>query len=163
MTQKLHYTNEQLEGDLVELTRQMAIDEFKPSIIIGPGRGAFIPGVMLSHFYNVPFEGFTWQSRDGSEEDRGTLSKILDKHLRGDMTNMLIIDDINDTGKTLSDIMGYVRTVSMLVIGQSSIKVATLFSKEQSEFKTVDYYARSLTLDNNPWVIFPYENWWKHQ
>jgi len=160
MTIKQYYTHDQMKNDLVELTRQMSADGFRPDVIIGPGRGAYIPGVMLSHFYDVPFEGFTWQSRDGSEEDRGTLSKILDRHLRGDMTNMLIIDDINDTGKTLSDIMGYVGTVSTLVLGQSSIKTATLFSKESSPVN-VDYVAREILPNGDRvWVSFPYEEWW---
>lgn len=161
MMNKFHYTDAQLKNDLVELTRQMSADAFRPDVVIGPGRGAYIPGVMLSHFYDVPFEGFTWQTRDGSHQNRDLLSKIIFSYIKGDPAKILLIDDINDTGKTLSDITEYVTSVSALWSGvQPIIKVATLFCKEQSEFRDVNYNARILTPDYDPWVAFPYEEWW---
>ena len=62
---KLYYTNKKFKHDLSEITRQIALSEFTPDVIIGPGRGAYIMGVMLSHYYSVPFHGFEWQTKPG--------------------------------------------------------------------------------------------------
>ena len=48
---KLYYTNKKFKHDLSEITRQIALSEFTPDVIIGPGRGAYIMGVMLSHYW----------------------------------------------------------------------------------------------------------------
>lgn len=160
MTQILLYTNEDLKNDLVELTRQMAKDGFCPNVIIGPGRGAYIPGVMLSHFYNVPFEGFTWQTRDGDTRDESKVVNAVFPYFN--KTKILIVDDVNDSGKTLAGITEAINTATDLWQGAPPvIKIATLFNKEQSHFDGVDYYAQRLTLDYDPWIIFPYEVWWK--
>ena len=159
---KFYYTNEQMENDLVELTRQMARDGFCPDIIIGPGRGAYIPGVMLSHYYEVPFEGFTWQTRDGGTQDTIALDKVIFSYIRdGIPANVLIIDDVNDSGKTLIDITDQTsKHINLWPSGLPIIKIATLFNKDQSIFQGVDYSARTLTPDYDPWIVFPYEEWW---
>ena len=99
--EKLHYSFIDLQKDLNSIIQQMVVDGFKPDVIIGPGRGGFIPGVMLSHYFGAPFEGIRWQQRDGNIKDDKTLKHIMQKHM-GD--NILVIDDINDTGTTLKSI-----------------------------------------------------------
>jgi hypoxanthine phosphoribosyltransferase len=155
---KLFYTYEDLTNDLVSLCRQMAIADYKPEVIIGPGRGGFLPGVMLSHYYNVPFRGFNWQTRDGEFEDKHTLLHVLEKYGH---SNILLIDDINDTGKTLTAIENVILDYAVSEVVDIQLKYATLFSKTTSEFNDVDFYVRELTPDNDPWVVFPYENWWE--
>jgi len=164
MTHKLFYTNENLKGDLLELTRQMANDNFRPDIIMGPGRGGYVPGVMLSHFYGVPFRGFEWQTRDGSVRDANVVYNIVsDAMTTSHRVNILLVDDINDTGTTLIGIVTEVFKPIGEFIYTGQFKVATLFNKEQSNFKGVDFTARTLTIDDDPWIIFPYENWWNVQ
>lgn len=160
MTQKLYYTNDNLRCDLIEITRLMAIDNYKPDLIIGPGRGGYIPGVMLSHYYGVPFKGFEWQSRDGERKDAELLVSIIsaNRHI-----NILLVDDINDSGYTLETILQAIIDTQIVFEKSDDLRVATLFSKEQSSFKGVNYTANELTLDYNPWIVFPFENWWNIQ
>ena len=40
------------------------------------------------------------------------------------------------------------------------LKYATLLTKSTSSFEQVNFYARELTPDYDPWVVFPYEQWW---
>jgi len=161
--EKLYYTWNDLNKDCAVLTREMALEDFKPDVIIGPGRGAYPFGVMLSHYYNVPFEAFNWQTRDGNVEDSATLIDILSKY--NDKT-ILVIDDINDTGTTLTGIDNVIREFdstknNMMFTAHQEIRFATLFNKTMSSFKNVDFYARECTPDYDPWIVFPYEEWWK--
>ena len=90
---KLYYSYGDMISDCRVIVRDMAHDNFKPDVIIGPGRGAYPFGVMLSHYFEVPFEAFRWQTRDGAIEDSETLQHILSKYKD---KKILIVDDIND-------------------------------------------------------------------
>jgi hypoxanthine phosphoribosyltransferase len=135
----------------------MAHDSYHPDVVIGPGRGAYPFGVMLSHYFEVPFEAFRWQTRDGVLQDESTLKHILDKHQND---NILLIDDINDTGLTLLSIDDFAFKWATDEVVDIKLKYATLLSKSTSLFEQVEFYARELTPDYDPWVVFPYEQWW---
>lgn len=154
MIEKLHYTFEELQKDLSSIIQQMVVDGFKPEVIIGPGRGGFIPGVMLSHYFGVPFEGIRWQQRDGNIQDDKTLRHIIQKHYHD---NILVIDDINDSGATLKAIFEVIAEEKSL----SDIRCATLFNKTGSKYGGVDFVGRQLEPSYDPWIVFPYEEWWK--
>ncbi len=152
MTPKLYYTFENTIHDLQTITRAMTLAEWSPDLIIGPCRGAYIPGVMLSHYYDRPFGGFQWSTRDHAALDRETLEKLL---VPG--KNILIVDDINDSGATLK---GIHEVVVAKLGGDATVKYACLFNKTKSEFTKVDFFAKEMTPEEDIWVVFPYEEWW---
>ena len=154
---KEFYSYESLTEDLLTVVRDMHLANYKPDVVIGPGRGAYFPGVMLSHYFDVPFEAFRWQTRDGNIEDSDTLLHIIEKHQND---KILIIDDINDSGTTLESIDSAVYNWAAKEIVDIQVNYATLLSKSTSTFTDVDFYARELTPDYNPWIVFPYEQWW---
>jgi len=154
MPNKLYVSFTDLEKQLADINQQISNDRYNPEVIIGPGRGAYIPGVMLSHYWNIPFEAFNWQTRDGSQKNEKHLREILNKYVH---SNILLVDDINDTGTTLTEI----HNIMQEEVGYADFRVATLFSKTSSNFDSVDFYATELTPDYNPWIVFPYEEWWK--
>jgi hypoxanthine phosphoribosyltransferase len=161
---KLYYSNKDLRNDLSEITRQISISDFKPDVIIGPGRGAFVMGVMLSHYYEVPFQGFEWQTRDHEMiKDSAGIESILSKY---NSNNILIVDDINDSGATLLGISkviddwDFTENNSMLNLHEG-LKYATLFDKESSSFDNVEFTANQVKPDEEKWIVFPYEEWWK--
>ncbi len=108
---------------------------------------------MLSHYFDVPFVPLQWQTRDGDKTDHANLLAFVNDYRE---KNILLIDDINDTGKTLNSI-----TETIYQDFVFDLKVAVLFNKTTSAFETVDYSAVELTPDYNPWIVFPYEEWWK--
>lgn len=152
---KLYYSWDNLNRDCRVITRDMAHDNYKPDVIIGPGRGAYPFGVMMSHYFEIPFEAFRWQTRDGKIEDSETLQHILSKYKD---KKILIVDDINDTGTTL---IGINEVVDGLDFFNQSISYATLFDKESSKFNNVCYTANSVLPDQERWIVFPYEEWWR--
>ena len=152
---KLYYSYDEMISDCRVIVRAMAHDNFKPDVIVGPGRGAYPFGVMLSHYFEVPFEAFRWQTRDGKIEDSESLQHILSKYKD---KKILIVDDINDTGTTL---IGINEVVNGLDFFNQSISYATLFDKESSKFSKVDYTANVVLPDQERWIVFPYDEWWK--
>ena len=117
----------------------------------------------MSHYYEVPFEAFRWQTRDAHIEDSETLEHILSKY--NDKT-VLVVDDINDTGTTLQGIdrviSDYVDSISnKMVYAHQDIRYATLFDKESSSFDKVQFTANNVLPDQERWIVFPYEEWWR--
>ena len=161
---KLYYSNKDLKNDLSEIARQINVSGWKPEVVIGPGRGAFVMGVMLSHYFEVPFHGFEWQTRDHEMIKESTrLETILSKY---SMKNILLVDDINDSGSTLLGMDGVVKEWdkaenSNNLLLHESLKYATLFDKENSNFSNVEFTANRVKPDEEKWIVFPYEEWWK--
>jgi uncharacterized protein len=153
---KLIHTNSDLKVALLDITQQINQSGFRPQLIIGPGRGAYIPGVMLSHYYGCSFEGFRWQTRDGVCQDNKTLEHILSKYQKH---NILCVDDINDTGTTLLGIRSVLK--EHIQDFEQNVKFCTIFSKNTSDFQDLDFYSIEVVADDDRWIVFPYEEWWK--
>jgi len=121
-------------------------------------------GVMLSHYFEVPFHGFEWQTRDHEMIKESTrLETILSKYSSEDI---LLVDDINDSGHTLNGIKGVVdewdsQENNNLLLLHEGIKYATLFDKESSDFPHVSFTGNVVTPEEEKWIVFPYEEWWK--
>lgn len=160
---KLHYSWDDLNKDCRHIVREMAHDTYHPDVVIGPGRGAYPFGVMISHYFEVPFEAFRWQTRDGNIEDSGTLRHILSKY-KG--KKVLVVDDINDTGTTLLGIDKVIQEFDETInnhqfMMHEELKYSTLFDKESSQFDKVNFTANDVLPDQERWIVFPYEEWWK--
>ena len=151
---KVYYSWSDIEGMMADITRQMAQQNIKPDVIFGPGRGGYPLGVMLSHYLDVPFHGFEWQTRDGNVEDSEQLKALLSKYYSS--YNIVIIDDINDTGRTLQGIHDVVCSEGLNL----SVTYVSLLEKMSSDF-SVQICAKELDEEEGKqWIVFPYEEWW---
>ena len=150
-----------LESYLSEITRQVAVDGFSPDVVLGPGRGGYPIGVMLSHYFEVPFHGFEWTTRDhGMIKESTRLETILSKY---NSKTVLVVDDINDTGTTLIGINDVIENHAKIDMesAHQDVTYSTLFDKESSKFSNVEYTANRVLPDEERWIVFPYEEWWK--
>ena len=151
---KAYYSWDDVNGMMADITQQMATKMLKPHVVLGPGRGGFPIGVMMSHYYDIPFHGFEWQTRDGEVQNSNQLRQLLSKY---NGKRVVIIDDINDTGTTLKGIHDIVVMEGMT----DNVKYVSLFEKLSSEF-SVDISAKELDEEEEKqWIVFPYEEWWK--
>ena len=145
-------TNNDISNQVQSIIRKIHLDNWMPDLIVGITRGGLIPATMISHYLNKPMKILNVSFRDGLETP--IIDNELLKHITDEL-NILLVDDINDTGKTLSWIK---EKYSMAV---SNVRFAVLVENAGSQFKDVDYYA--MDIDKNEedlWVVFPYENWW---
>jgi hypoxanthine phosphoribosyltransferase len=98
--------------------------EIKINAVGGLPRGGLIPAVMLSHRLGIPF-----------------VSQANIKNIFG---NILIVDDISDTGRTLKQFKF-----------EENIYTATLHWKQSSEYQP-DYFWEIAY--ENEWIVYPWEN-----
>jgi len=68
--------------------------------------------------------------------------------------NILLCDDLSDTGITLNKSVDWLRKYEPIKDKIQEIKTATLWKKKKSTFNP-DYCA--VKLENNPWIVQPFE------
>jgi hypoxanthine phosphoribosyltransferase len=153
MLEKL--THEQMHGYYSEILRGMQNAQYMPDVIIAPMRGGADMGVKFSHFLDVPVVSLQWQTRDGGDTDSGKLREILRKY-----SNVLVVDDICDSGKTLHGISTVVERHNEME-QYVDVSYAVALHKESSDFECT-WCGRSIYSDKeDTWFIFPWEEWWK--
>ena len=81
--------------------------------------------------------------------------------------NILIVDDINDTGATLNWIKKDWETSVRLneleweKIWNQNVRFMTVVDNESSPFEVI-YSAVSINkAEEDVWIVFPWEEWWK--
>ena len=136
-----------------DITQQMATKMLRPHVVLGPGRGGFPIGVMMSHYFGIPFHGFEWQTRDGKVQNSTQLRHLLSKY---NGKRIVIIDDINDTGTTLQGIQDVVTMEGMT----DNVKYVVLLEKLSSNFASQICAVELDEEEENNWIVFPYEEWW---
>tara|TARA_B100001175_G_C19243140_1_gene511012 strand:+ start:242 stop:691 length:450 start_codon:yes stop_codon:yes gene_type:complete len=120
--------------------------KWKPDLIISVNRGGCVPGIYLSHLIDINHEVLTL-SKNKKTNNSSYIKSIMEKH-----KTILVLDDINDTGKTMKVISEiYSKFLHKL-------KFAVLIDNKSSQFK-VDFssYKIDKTVDNS-WIVFPWES-----
>ena len=120
--------------------------KWKPDLIISVNRGGCVPGIYLSHLIDINHEVLTL-SKNKKTNNSSYIKSIMEKH-----KTILVLDDINDTGKTMKEISEiYSKFLHKL-------KFAVLIDNKSSQFK-VDFssYKIDKTVDNS-WIVFPWES-----
>lgn len=138
---QIYLDDKDVKTYLFEIIRQVHKDCFRPEVIIGLVRGGSTPANYLSQFYDLPCIMV-------NKEDVPKIPIIY--------RNALVIDDINDTGKALTDFNNALFELSESI----EVKYATLVTNEASCFD-VDYAGYYINKAEDPsWIVFPWENWW---
>ena len=144
---KTYFTTKEMEKALLEIKEQIKKSSWIPDIILSVNRGGCVPGVYLSHMINVPHKVVDVQLRDNESEPN---LMVLDSCINS-FSNILIIDDINDTGATFNFIKNRIDEQDL------SIFFAVLIDNISSNFK-VDFRGKLINKSEDPsWIIFPWE------
>jgi len=178
---QLVISNRELKGMVNTVCRDIANSGWRPDYVVGITRGGLTPAVMISHYFGVPCETLKVSLRDGGEsesnlwmaeqafgyvpkDERGSGDADTDPAYR---KNILIVDDINDSGATLEWIKQDWHSSCLPshaawdAIWNRSVRFAVLINNQASSYKDINYAARNINkLDDPCWVVFPWENWW---
>lgn len=155
-TNKVIYTIEEANKDIIDLARQVernSANSGTPTAIAGIVRGGLYPAMLLSQWFDVPMFAVHYSLRDhkiqhNTQEMLEFVSQTYD--------NLLIVDDICDSGVSLSDI------AKMLTFKSSFIRFATLHHNiGQTKFEP-DFYVREINkVEEDVWIDYPWEEFWK--
>jgi len=150
--QNLSWQN--IEELIVELEIQIKHGKKKYDWIIGVNRGGLIPSVLLSHRLGIPHGVHTVQSYNGKEKRElktdlyiSMIGFIKPHH------NILLVDDISDSGDSLSAALKTIRKKDSDAL---NIDIATLHYKPKSSVKPM-YFAQQI--EDEVWVCYPWEKY----
>ena len=129
-----------IEYQVDKICEHIFKNESSFDVVVGISRGGLVPAVMISHRLNLPLLTMSVTLRDN-------LARVQSlKIKKGERA--LIVDDINDSGHTLTMISEFFKQRHI------HATYAVLQNKVSSNF-TVDYWG---TLqDNDNWINFPWE------
>jgi hypothetical protein len=132
----------------LKLYEDIKKSNFHPDAIIGVARGGWVPARLLSDFFsiketaNIKVEAY---HSIGESSSTPIITQNINAKLSG--KNVLIVDDIADSGKSLSLVITELEKMNV-----NNVKVATLFYKNQSIIKP-DFFI----YETSKWVVFPWE------
>jgi len=124
---------------------------FSPSVVVGLTRGGWIPARLIcdhlkvKKLYAVKTEhwGIT-----ANNDGKALLTQELNTSISDE--NVLIVDDITDTGESLNLAVEHIRE-----LGPREIRTATLLHITHSKMAP-DYYEIEVPEDDWTWFIFPW-------
>ena len=99
MVNKHFYTWSDIEKMCVSIVNQMYTDNWKPDYIVGITRGGNVPATIISNMTSIRCEALKVSLRDDSCESESNAWMAEDAF---NNKNILIVDDINDTGATFN-------------------------------------------------------------
>lgn len=147
----LYLPYERFLEEVETLAKAIEADAWTPDFLVGIGRGGLVPAAYLSHRTGIPM-----LSVDHSSGEAGFADELLDKLAAkiGDGRNMLIVDDINDSGGTIQYLRAAIETKTANPAG---LRVAVLVHNVRSKAKT-EYRGSEIDRDRDKrWYVFPWE------
>lgn len=190
---KLIIDQHELNGLVNKICRNILISGWRPDYIVGITRGGLIPAVMISQYLNIPMHTLGVSLRDGSggesnlwmaedalgpnsrerlvddaDDIGGILSAASDLLENGTYKEILLVDDINDTGATFNWIMQdwpsgcFPQDPAWDEVWNHNVKFAVVIDNLASKCNVkMDYVGREINkAENDVWVDFPWEDWW---
>ena len=181
---KLILANKDFTALVANLCRDIANSRWRPDYVVGITRGGLLPAVMISHYFNIRCETLNvslrdkednncesnlWMSEDAFGyvplEEQESVNGRSDESRR---KNILVVDDINDTGATINWIMKDWSSSCLPnddawnSIWNNNVRFAVVVDNLASDaIIKMDYVGMEVNkAEEDVWIEFPYENWW---
>ena len=179
MIKKHYYSWQDVEDACINIALQMYKDNWRPDYIVGITRGGNVPATILSNMLDVRCEALKVSLRDDeqgpetncwmSEDAFGYVPQEEQETCRWDVKrrkNILIVDDINDTGATFNWIKQDWQSTCLPnetnawdSIWKNNVRFATITENLSSNFGEVKYYTHEVNkAEEDVWLVYPWEN-----
>jgi len=172
----------QSTGLIASICRDIVNSDWRPDYVVGLTRGGLLPAVMISHYLNVPCETLKVSLRDDGEcESNLWMAEHAFGYIPADMQhgiekrsdptfkkNILIVDDINDSGATINWLMNdwksscLPKDTAWNYVWNHNVRFAVIVDNLSSKCDVkIDYVGKEIDKSiDNIWVEFPWESWW---
>lgn len=181
--QKLIINDRDYKNLVSKICHDITISGWRPDYVVGITRGGLLPAIMISHYFNIRCETLKVSLRDGSEQESNlwmaedALGYVPEEiraenggfhHLEKYKKNILIVDDINDSGATLNWILKdwpsgcFPDIPEWKQVWNSNVRFATIVDNLASKCEVpIDYVGMEVNkAEKDVWIEFPYEDWW---
>jgi hypoxanthine phosphoribosyltransferase len=183
-TPKKFYTWADVETAANSIAMQMYKDNWRPDYIVGLTRGGLPLAVLLSHKTGIRMETLKVKLRDLTDDEDGCESNLwmaedaygyvneddydpMLSKFKAEMEsrkNILIVDDINDTGATFEWIKKdwssgcLPDSPAWQSVWGNNVRFAVMTENLSSEFGEVAYHWDEVNkAEEDVWLVYPYE------
>jgi hypoxanthine phosphoribosyltransferase len=169
-TPKKYYNWGDVERAAQSIIMQMYKDEWRPDYIVGLTRGGLPLAVLISHMASIRMETLKVKLRDLDDNEDGCESNCwMAEDAFGynkEPMNILIVDDINDTGATFNWITKDWQAGCLpgddkwQSVWNNNVRFATLTDNLASEFtEHCAYTCHEINKsEEDVWLVYPWEN-----
>ena len=179
--EKAYYDYTKIHDMVNQISFQMYKDNWRPDYIVGLTRGGLIPAVIMSNTLGIPMHALKVSLRDDADTESncwmaedafGYISASSVPRPKDEPTsdsslrkNILIVDDINDTGATLDWIIqdwqgsNLPSDPAWADVWGNNVRFAVLIDNLSSKFsRKVDYCAKTINkAERDVWIVYPWE------
>ena len=163
-TPKKYYNWGDVERAAQSIIMQMYKDEWRPDYIVGLTRGGLPLAVLISHMASIRMETLKVKLRDLDDNEDGCESNCWMAEDAYAGKNILIVDDINDTGATFDWITRDWPAGCLPqdpkwdnVFGKN-VRFAAMTENLSSNFELVKYHWDEVNkAEEDVWLVYPYE------
>ena len=160
MSEKLIVSWDDYNNTVERLAVQIYDSGYKPTLLVGIMRGGAPMIDVLSRVFKIKcaYLAVESYSGDGTEDQQGELvfSREMSSTVQEMKGNILLCDDLSDTGVTLNKSIDWLKKYPPLKNNIKEIKTAVLWKKKVSTFEP-DFCAEKL--NSNPWIVQPFEHY----
>jgi len=163
---KKFYSWNDVHDTATSIAMQMYKDNWRPDYIVGLNRGGLPLSVILSHLTDCNHYALDVRLRDGGEQGPESNLWMAEDAFgyEKEPMNILIVDDINDTGATFNWIKKDWQSSCLpydpnwnTVWGQN-VRFAVMTENLSSGFGEVQYHWDEVNkVEEDVWLVYPYE------
>lgn len=135
------YVSLSIIGELISKLKFHSFD-----CVIGVSRGGLVPATWISHALDKPLYTVNLKSYNDKQQDKIIWNQKFDLKKQTKNKNILIVDDICDTGNTLVELVHKFPKAN-------NIKIAVLVDKQQTILDCIHI----ITGKKDVWYVFPWE------
>ena len=161
---KKYYTWSDTDRAAQSIIMQMYKDEWRPDYIVGLTRGGLPLAVLISHMASIRMETLKVKLRDLDDNEDGCESNCWMAEDAYEGKNILIVDDINDTGATFDWITKdwpagcLPNDPSWNNVFGNNVRFAAMTENLSSNFELVKYHWDEVNkAEEDVWLVYPYE------
>ena len=155
--EKIYYTYEDIHNLVRKVAKKIKDDNYQPDVMVAVAGGGYIPARILRNEFKKPLVGISmnyYNEKDEIQEKANIYQWVTEEEVRD--KKILIIDEVDDTRKTLHYIIENIKQLQPKEIGIAVLN-NKMKTKKPFEVDDIRYYCAEENEDK--WIVYPWDNY----